>query len=179
MPLDPQKSQTARIFSEFQAALALIPVEQISVRSDLSALYTKVLAVSCGSEFEDVVSRVVERAISARIKSAPFAEAVVQRLITRKYFQLFDFDKANINKLLELFPAEAKPRYGDLVTAETWINQSIKDFMALNRERNRLVHQNFAAASSDYTAEEVFALFESACRAIGVIEHSIAFVDLH
>ena len=45
---------------------------------------------------------------------------------------------------------------------------SIKAFLEVGRERNRLVHQNFASFVLEKTAAEIFELYE----------HALYFVDL-
>ena len=174
MPLDPVNSQTARIFAEYKAAMAAVGQQNVSVVSDLEALYSKVLAVSAGSEFEHFVTMTLLAAVKLRSNPDVFSDYLINNLITRKYFQWFDVDKPNFNKIWRAFI----PDFGNVISAEMEENadafDKIGDFMTVNQERNRLVHQNFAAASPDFTADEIFSKFSSACVAANLIETLLA-----
>lgn len=173
MIADFDTSQTARIYGEFVSLLSLVPEQEPSARSDLSALYAKVLAVSAGSEFEDWGTNLLTDAVKKRANDLEFAKIVNERMIERKYFQFFDFDLANFNKIWALFPSPKTVEAKAILKKDDDLQESVRKFMSLNRERNRLVHQNFAGASAEYTVDEIVAMFRQACAAVAWIESAL------
>lgn len=173
MSLDPRESQTQRIFSEYDAAIKVVPATEPSIKSDLESLYSKAVAVSAASEFEEHVTQIVANAFDVRTTDPEFSKYLKDSLVVRKYFQFFDFKANNFNKLWSMFPPHAKTHCETLLKDNPLLDGRIRDFMAVNRERNRLVHQNFAAASPEYTVVEIFSLFQSGCEAVGLIESAL------
>lgn len=48
------------------------------------------------------------------------------------------------------------------VKADNKLDESIKAFLEIGNERNKMVHQNFAEIIIDKTAEEIYKLYQTA-----------------
>jgi hypothetical protein len=55
------------------------------------------------------------------------------------------------------------------IRRDTTFAISVKDFVQLGSLRNQLVHQNYASFTLEKTADEIWGLYESACKFIEVL----------
>lgn len=61
-----------------------------------------------------------------------------------------------------MFGPDFRDRAAERVKSEHGLDKSVKDFLEIGRERNRLVHEDFAIAPLEKTGTEVYELYESA-----------------
>jgi hypothetical protein len=84
------------------------------------------------------------------------------KALSRQYHTLFDWGAKNCNSFLGLFGDDFKSSFCSKISSDKLLEKSIKDFLEIGRERNRLVHQNYATYSLEKTAKEIFELHTSA-----------------
>jgi HEPN superfamily RiboL-PSP-like protein len=86
---------------------------------------------------------------------------VRNKAIARQYHSWFVWDGNNANHFFGLFGAEFRTSMVARVKDSPDLQSSIKAFLELGNERNRLVHQNYATFAMEKTLEEVYALYQS------------------
>ena len=98
---------------------------------------------------------------------------VDNKALKRQYHTFFNWDGNNANQFWGLFgdsfSQEAKKQIQDkkLVDAE-------RAFIAIGRERNLLVHQNYIEATINDTFEEIYAKYEKACDFVELISQLLS-----
>lgn len=60
---------------------------------------------------------------------------------------------------LGLFGSEFKQMMGERIRASEELKNSIRAFLEVGNERNKLVHQDFASFSLEKTLDEIYALY--------------------
>ena len=61
-----------------------------------------------------------------------------------------------------MFGQNFKDEAAKWIAEDDRLRQSVRDFLEIGHERNRLVHGNFGAATLEKTTAEVYNLYESA-----------------
>jgi hypothetical protein len=86
---------------------------------------------------------------------------IKQKAISRQYHTNFDWDKSNANKFFTLFGTEFKAKMNNQIKENAELDKSIKAFLEIGNERNKMVHQNFAEITIEKTAEEIYKLYQT------------------
>lgn len=169
-----------RLYSEFQQLVEhLNKAVEPSLCSTAEDNFSKSLLLAAASYFEDRLSADLMSFVDeASNKNKLVGEFVRTRAISRQYFQLFDWESRNANKFFSCFGSSFSTFMKAEVKSDENLAGSIKAFIEIGLERNRLVHQNFGTFTLEKTAEEIFALYKNAVGFLDVIpnklrEHSI------
>ena len=155
-------------------------VQEVSLLSSYTNTFRKVLALSCGSDFECQITNLLKRytlkcsAGDTRLENFIYNQAIKQR-----YHTLFAWGtpddpsrpEKNANHFYRLFGPDFSAQIKAELTSETTrfgdksveINNAIEAFLELGHLRNILVHSNFAEYPYDQkTPEDIYALYKSA-----------------
>ena len=89
-------------------------------------------------------------------------EFVKNKAISQQYHTFFDWKSSNANTFFSLFGEAFKTFMAAEIKNNGNLAESIKAFIELGRERNRLVHQDYGTFSLDKTTEEIFQLYRTA-----------------
>ena len=124
--------------------------------------FRKVLLIASASYFEkEVCDAVLEFVDNTSRGSSLLCNFVKINAIDRKYHTWFSWEKSNANTFFGLFGGDFKKIIGEEIKNRPDLDQPIKSFMEVGRERNKLAHENFAAYSLEKTIDEVYALYKS------------------
>ena len=158
-----------RLYSEANALIKLLQhSSELSLQVAASDHFRKALLLASASYFEDRVSNLVLEYVRQRAYGSSLIENFVRnKAIARQYHSWFAWDDNNANRFFSLFGSEFKALMGARVRASLEMQASIKAFLELGNERNRLVHQNYATFPMEKTLDEVYMLYK----------HSRAFVE--
>ena len=173
-------SAVDRIYQDYKTMKSYLESQnEISLLSNYTNTFRKVLVLSCGSYFEaqivSILTEYAERCSSGDVRIKNF---IYNQALAGKYHTLFAWGEQNeptkpgknANKFYALFGPEfseyvkkdlAQPqtKFG---TPKEEINSSIQSFLELGHLRNILVHSNFAEYSYDLkTPEEIYDLYRS------------------
>jgi len=153
-----------RLYLESVALKAhLDGIGEISLSSSADANYRKALLLAAASYFEvRLCSHITEYVEGVCGSARPVPEFVKNKAVKRQYHTYFDWDRNNANPFFGLFGAEFRDRMAAEVEADDDLRDSISAFLEVGRERNRLVHQDFASFALEKTAEEIFKLYQRA-----------------
>lgn len=151
--------QEAQDLSKF-----LIKKNEISFSSSVKDLYSKTLLLSIASYFESELTKIVlEHVKEVAGHGSLVAELVKSKAINRQYHTWFEWGGKNANSFFALFGENFKKYANKCVEDDSQLEQSIKHFLSLGADRNRLVHKDYANFSLDKTSDEIYKNYESAC----------------
>jgi len=152
------------LHSEFTTLLGYLNDNQeISFQNLVNDNFRKSLLLSSASYFENTLSECVYRfVVECTYERHVIAFMVQRNVIERKYHTWFEWGKSNANKFFALFGDDFLTYAKNYVNGNEEIAKSIKSFLDIGANRNRLVHQNFASFSLDQTAEEIYNNYLSA-----------------
>ena len=88
--------------------------------------------------------------------------------IKRQYHTFFSWDGNNANQFFGLFGEDFKRRAREEIRSRS-LDEAEMAFMAVGRERNRLVHQNYVEAQINDTFEEIWSKYIKACDFVELI----------
>jgi hypothetical protein len=146
------------LYSEFQILLAYLNSNsEISMSSLADTNLKKNLILSSASYFEvTITNSLTEYFAEKSNNSFCIKEFLVNKGLKRQYHTLFDWEKNNANTFFAFFGQDFKFFMEEKVKNDDSLNSSIKNFLEIGRERNRLVHQNFGNYNIEKTLEEIF-----------------------
>ena len=75
-----------------------------------------------------------------------------------------------IDLFWSLFGEETKSKVRKTIDGEEGLKQAEKNFLQMGKMRNLLVHENFAEYDVNYTVEEIYTIYKSACDFISLIK---------
>ena len=129
----------------------------------------KVLIVAAASSFETIVVDHIEEFYRSSSSYPSAAVFVKNKALFRSYHQLFDWSTSNANTFTKFFGQDCTDLLKSQLNDHPWLEQSIRDFIALGRARNELVHGDFAVASPSLSVAEVGDKYRSAIKFVDAI----------
>jgi hypothetical protein len=165
--------QTAvdRLYSEANSVILLLQSSsEFSLQVAAADHFRKALLLAAASYFEDRVCNCVIEHVRLRAKGSRLVENfVINKAVARQYHTWFAWKESNANSFFGLFGAEFGTSMTARVRASPDLEESIKAFLELGNERNRLVHQNYATFQMEKTLDEVYALYKSSSVFVDVL----------
>lgn len=155
-----------RLHSDFSELLAFLDDQrEISLRNVADDNLRKTLLMTVASSFE----RCLTEAVVGFVEEVTTENHVVvwlvrNKAVSRQYHTWFDWDSRNANKFFSLFGAAFRKYAKTTVDKDNELQSSIRAFLEVGRERNRLVHQDFGNFTLEKTSEEIYELYSCATR---------------
>jgi len=151
-------------YGEFVAIVQLLDrYGAVSFRNTVNDNFRKTLLLCAASHFEHRITSDVISFCSEVTKGNSLIPALVKsRAVARQYHTWFSWNANNANAFFASFGDEFRDYMVKRVENNDELARSIRDFMEIGRDRNRLVHQDFGNFTLEKTAEEIFALYASA-----------------
>lgn len=141
----------------------LLDNKEISLRVYADSNLRKSILLASASYYEKEITGLISRfAEKLSNNDSKLVSFIQKKALSRQYHSLFSWDAKNCNAFLGLFGEEFKKEFSALVSEDEKLESSIKNFIEIGRERNRMVHQDFGQFSLEKTAEEVFVLHNGA-----------------
>ena len=136
---------------------------EISWRSVADENFRKVLLIAAASYFErsmtDAVMAFVEQETA---RDHPIRWLVQRKAISRQYHTWFAWKKNNANQFFSLFGDSVKDNLKEKVGQDNTLQRSIRAFLEIGRDRNRLVHEDFGNFPLEKTSAEIYELYSDA-----------------
>jgi HEPN superfamily RiboL-PSP-like protein len=125
--------------------------------------FRKTLLLSAASYFEVSVRDFIVEYVSEKSHSdARLVAFLKAKAVERQYHTYFNWDGNNANSFFGLFGAEFRELMTARVTADEDLKMAVRAFLELGKLRNELVHRDYANFPLDKTADDIFALYETA-----------------
>jgi RiboL-PSP-HEPN len=160
-----------RIHAEYSDVSHLLQSSgEISLAAAMDANSRKALLLAAASYFETRIAEEVLSYCQEVVGKNALVPALIQnKAISRQYHTWFDWDKDTAGKFFSLFGPKFKSHMEDLSKSDEALRKSIEDFMEVGRDRNRLVHQDFATFPLEKTTEEIYEQYKSALGFVKII----------
>lgn len=154
-----------RVYKEFSSITEFLDANQeLSFKITLDEYFRKNLLLCAASHFEYIITTEIQKyvaEVSGRNTLIPMF--VKNKAISRQFHTLFDWEKSNANKFFGLFGPDLSSYAEAHLQANPQMKSSIKAFLELGSERNRLIHQDFGSLPLEKTADEIYILYKNAC----------------
>jgi hypothetical protein len=152
------------IYIDFKdAANVLGASEEVSLKIMLESNLRKTLLLSAASYFEYTLCRqVADFTQEVTFGNILIGNLVRTKAISRQYHSWFDWEQSNANKFFSMFGKEFKDHMTARISANEDLAKGIKAFMELGRERNLLVHSDYASYLINKSPEEIYMLYQQA-----------------
>lgn len=149
----------------------LLDKGEISFATYIDNVYKKVLVLSAASYFESKISELIFKyAITASGSDKRIVTLIESKVIERQYHTLFDWKANNTNTFWKLFGEATKDSVRQKINNDEKLKAAEQSFIDLGRQRNLLVHENFAEFDVNTTVEEIYNKYLQACNFILLIE---------
>lgn len=147
---------------------------QISYEMYINDICKKALLLSAASYFEAQISNAIHDFASTASKdNNRLVSFIDNKALKRQYHTFFDWDASNANKFLALFGDDFKKKVREKIK-ENKLDAAERDFIAIGKERNCLVHQNYVEVSVNSTFEDIFNRYTSACNFVELFIEMLA-----
>ena len=144
--------------------------DQPSFRISIDDIYKKALLLAAASYFEYEIYEVIKRfARTASCDNTRIVNLIDNKVLSRQYHTFFDWDNQQTNKFLSMFGDDFKKEVRERIKKED-LQDAEAAFMYIGRERNKLVHGNYAEASITSTFDEIKDKYSAACLYVELIE---------
>ncbi|ATA88843.1 hypothetical protein CGC58_03340 [Capnocytophaga stomatis] len=140
----------------------LMDKDEVSLLVFYEKTMAKVFLFSCASFFEAEMKKILEEYVKNYISDKKIAELVKNKILSRDYHTLFNWNAANINNFTGLFGADFKKRVETEIENNANFKESTNAFLDIGKERNQSAHNDFASYNLPKTIEEVHTLYEKA-----------------
>jgi hypothetical protein len=165
------------IYNDFRDSVSILAkAGEVSLQIMLESNLRKTLLLCAASYFEYTLSREVELFASEIASGNDLIGSLIRsKAITRQYHTWFDWERDNANKFFSLFGPVFKDHMRARIDEVENLEDAIKSFMEIGRERNQLVHSDYASFSINKTPDEIYTLYLSAdvfVKSVGVELHA-------
>lgn len=158
-----KESPVDRLFIESSLVIQALGQNEPSLVVAAADNFRKGLLLAAASYFEYQISNSVAEFVHERTNGTALVVSFVKnKAIARQYHTWFNWTDSNANQFFGLFGSEFKQMMADRVKASEELKLSVRAFMELGSERNKLIHQDFASYAMDKTLDEVYALYKQA-----------------
>ncbi|MCL5967907.1 MAG: HEPN domain-containing protein [Betaproteobacteria bacterium] len=162
------KTPVDRLYNEYSSVIAALVRDEPSLAVAAGDNFRKALVLAAASYFEYQVSTCVLDFVRERTNgNGLVADFVKNKAISRQYHTWFMWGESNANHFFGLFGSQFKQMMTERIKASEDLRVSIRAFLEVGNERNKLVHQDFASYSLEKTLEEIYGLYRQ----------SLLFVD--
>lgn len=152
-----------RLYEESTSVLRALGTSEPSLAIAASDNFRKALVLAAASYFEHRVSSCVLEFVQERANGSSLVVAFVKnKAVSRQYHTWFKWDDSNANQFFGLFGSEFKQMMTDRVKASDELRISIRAFLEVGNERNKLVHQDYASFALEKTLDEIYSLYRQA-----------------
>lgn len=135
---------------------------EISLKVAADSQLRKSLLLASASFYEKEIIELIETFAKYSSNNEKLFTFIQKKALLRQYHTLFSWDTNNCNTFLSFFGEDYKQCFTTKVKGDEQLNRSIKNFLEIGRERNRMVHLNFGNFMLEKTAAEIMDLHKGA-----------------
>lgn len=159
------RTHVDQMYDEFSEVTDYLRSQQPSFFLTADELFRKNLLVAAASYFEQRVKDIMLDFVRDSTDGNERLVSLVRDKITeRGYHNLFQWDNTarNANRFWSSFGEPFNTEIREVIRQDIDLEEGIKEFIELGRDRNRLVHQDFGAFSLEKTAPEIYESYKKA-----------------
>lgn len=141
----------------------------IALMTFVDEQYKKALLLAAASAFEAQLAETVRSLCrdciagsNLRSDTHPLLGLVDSKVISREYSKWFSWKAQNANTFFSMFGRGFSVYARAKVEQDEALDMSIQNFLTIGRERNNLVHKDFARFEMERSALDVYELYKSA-----------------
>lgn len=151
-------------YEDATSVIAILQAQaQLSLQVVAADHFRKALLLAVASHFEERVCQIVLDFVRQRANGSSLIENFIKnKAIARQYHSWFDWDKPNANKFFAFFGSDFRQTMSSRIGASPEMQDSVRAFLELGNERNKLVHQNYVVFPMEKTLEEIYKLYNDA-----------------
>jgi hypothetical protein len=152
------------LYGDFQDLINnLDKTADLSLRNTAEDTFRKALLLASASYFEDkIISDLINYFNETSGNNQIATEFLKNKAISRQYHTFFDWKEHNANSFFGLFGESFKIFMKNEVRKDVDLDESIKAFLEIGNDRNRLIHGNYGNFSLEKTANEIFISYKKA-----------------
>lgn len=135
---------------------------KVSESIEVNNHYRKILLLSCASFYETQITNLIQDFIKIHSTDNRVFEFLNNKAIQRQYHTYFNWKENNINTFLGLFGVEFKTKISSEIKNSDKLQQYVRSFIAIDNERNKMVHEYFLEYQLDKTFDEIVDLHNNA-----------------
>jgi RiboL-PSP-HEPN len=160
-----------RLYDEATAVIELLHKgSETSLQVAAADHFRKALFLAVASHFEDLICNCVLDFVRERANGSSLVESFVRnKAIARQYHTWFAWGENNANQFYGLFGSQFRTAMMAQISETPELRNSVKAFLELGNERNRLVHQNYATFLMEKTLDEIYGLYKDASRFVDLL----------
>ena len=152
-----------RLYNQFGEIVDQMGDTEITLRLTAEENFRKGLLLASASYFENRITETLLGMVSnATNNNLTVDEFFRNKAISRQYHTYFQWESSNANSFFGLFGEGFKLHMKEKTRNSAELSNSIKAFLEVGLERNRLVHQNYATFTLEKDTDEIYALYTSA-----------------
>ena len=150
------------LHGEIEDLLAFLDAaSEVSLRNTVDGNFRKALLLAAASNYE---KRLTE-GVLAFVREVTSEDHVVAwlvsgRVVTRQYHTWFDWKGSNANKFFSMFGRSFSRYVRRIINEDSSLSSSIEAFMEIGRDRNRMVHDDYASFSLEKTSAEIYETYQ-------------------
>jgi hypothetical protein len=158
-----EKTSVDRLYEEASSIIQQLQKNsETSLQISASDNFRKALLLAAASHFEHGINNVLIGFVKDRSGGSSLVEAFVRnKAISRQYHTFFNWEGNNANTFFGLFGKEFRDSMSLKTKESEILAESIKAFLELGNERNRMVHQDYASFPLDKTLDEIYRLYKT------------------
>lgn len=137
--------------------MSFIPDTEIALRNSIEGNFSKAVLLSAASYFEYKITNDLTLLMNELTdNNSLVVEFIKKKALEREYHKLFNWEANNANRFYKLFGDLFLKYMQFLIDQNQQLEESVKAFLEIGRERNRLVHQNYSTFPMEKTTEEIY-----------------------
>lgn len=170
-----------RLHLDFAVLLRVLDeAGEVSLRSVADENFRKSLVLAAASYFERrMMEAVLTFVEDATNRNVLVAALVRNKAVSRQYHTWFEWQGNNANSFFGLFGSGFRDFMKARIRGDGDLDDAVRAFLELGRERNRLVHQDFGAVPLEKTTEEIHALYRRALLFVESVPAALRDFDSH
>lgn len=175
MSHDEERTIVDQLYTDFIRVVSYLEAKgETSFQISADGNFRKALLLAAASYFERrICDDIITFAKETSSENECLVEFLKNKAISRQYHTFFNWDSSNANTFFGLFGESFKAIMTEEVENDGDLAESIKAFIELGRERNRLIHQDFGTFSLEKTSNEIYGLYRAALRFVQCIPRKL------
>ena len=159
-----QETVVDRCWREFvEVSKMLQEAGELSLYNTMSDLFRRILLLTAASHFESEMQKAVELYVmESASKNELVVNLVKKKAISRQYHTWFDWSSGNANNFFSLFGSGFREFMEIQIKNGNPSSNSVRAFVEIGKDRNRLVHQNFGEFQMEKSMQDVYDLYRQA-----------------